>query len=192
VFSGWTEVGSVWNRGQYALCERFAQIEARMPFILKGVDTDNGGEFLNWHFRGYFEGRQPAVELTRSRPYCKNDQAYVEQKNYTHVRQRLGYGRMEHEELIGYRRAQGQEFQVGELEALLECHDPIQMKEDIEKRLKSIASKTQKLRTQKEKDRVRLRCAPTTPDLAQTKRPKPRTKKKSATVSPIMSQRART
>ena len=133
-----------------------------------------------------------AVELTRSRPYCKNDQAYVEQKNYTHVRQRLGYGRMEHEELIGYRRAQGQEFQVGELEALLECHHPIQMKEDIEKRLKSIASKTQKLRTQKEKDRVRLRCAPTTPDLAQTKRPKPRTKKKSATVSPIMSQRART
>ncbi|MFT5491184.1 MAG: hypothetical protein ACI8V5_001545 [Limisphaerales bacterium] len=94
--------------------------------------------------------------------------------------------------LIGYRRAQGQEFQVGELEALLERHDPIQMKEDIEKRLKSIASKTQKLRTQKEKVRVRLRCAPTTPDLAQTKRPKPRTKKKSATVSPIMSQRART
>jgi hypothetical protein len=165
----------------------------------------------------------------------------VEQKNYTHVRQFLGYERMEHEELIepvnellkvwslwrnlycatmkqisshrekgrlirrheklpmtpcqrliGYRRAQGQEFQVGELEALLERHDPIQMKEDIEKRLKSIASKTQKLRTQKEKVRVRLRCAPTTPDLAQTKRPKPRTKKKSATVSPIMSQRART
>jgi hypothetical protein len=53
--------------------------------------------------------------------------------------------------LIGYRRAQGQEFQVGELEALLECHDSIQMKEDIKKRLKSIASKTQKLRTQKEK-----------------------------------------
>lgn len=100
VFSGWTEVGSVWNRGQHALCERFAQIEARMPFILKGVDTDNGGEFLNWHFRGYFEGRQPAVELTRSRPYCKNDQAYVKQKNYTHVRQLLSYDRMEHEELI--------------------------------------------------------------------------------------------
>jgi hypothetical protein len=100
VFSGWTEVGSVWNRGQYALCERFAQIEARIPFILKGVDTDNGGEFLNWYFRDYFEGRQPAVELTRSRPYCKNDQAYVEQKNYTHVRRHLGYGRMVHEELI--------------------------------------------------------------------------------------------
>jgi hypothetical protein len=100
VFSVWTEVGSVWNRGQHAVCERFGQLEARFPFPLKGVDTDNGGEFLNWHFRGYFEGREPAVELPRSRPYHKNDQAHVEQKNYTHVRQLLGYERLEHEELV--------------------------------------------------------------------------------------------
>ena len=100
VFSGWTEVGAVWNCGQHAVCERFGELEQRLPFPLKGVDTDNGGEFLNWHFHRHFQGRDPVVELTRSRPYRKNDQAYVEQKNYTHVRQLLGYDRLEHEELV--------------------------------------------------------------------------------------------
>ena len=100
IFSGWTEVGVVWNCGQHAVCERFGDLERRLPFPLKGVDTDNGGEFLNWHFHRHFQDRDPAVELTRSRPYRKNDQAYVEQKNYTHVRQLLGYDRLEHEELV--------------------------------------------------------------------------------------------
>ena len=100
IFSGWTEVGAVWNCGQHAVCQRFGELERRLPLPLKGVDTDNGGEFLNWHFHRHFQGRDPAVELTRSRPYRKNDQAYVEQKNYTHVRQLLGYDRLEHQELV--------------------------------------------------------------------------------------------
>ena len=100
IFSGWTEIRSVWNRGQHGVCERFEQIEADLPFQIKGVDTDNGGEFLNWHFHSYFKERLESVELTRSRPYHKNDQAHIEQKNYTHVRQLLGYDRLDNEDLV--------------------------------------------------------------------------------------------
>ena len=71
-----------------------AQVEAALPFAILGFDSDNGGEFLNWHMKDYFEGRPVPVEFTRSRPYHKNDNARVEQKNWTHVRQLVGYGRL--------------------------------------------------------------------------------------------------
>ncbi len=63
-----------------------------------GVDTDNGWEFLNWHVVDYFRNRPKAVNFTRSRAYLKNDNARAEQKNWTHVRQLVGYGRLEGEE----------------------------------------------------------------------------------------------
>jgi hypothetical protein len=100
VGTGWTEARATWNRGQYGVCERFVEIESALPFALLGVDTDNGGEFLNWHLVAHFADREVAIEQTRSRPYHKNDQAYVEQKNYTHVRALLGYGRLGHRELV--------------------------------------------------------------------------------------------
>jgi hypothetical protein len=96
IFSGWTEVRSSWNRGQHGVCEAFAGIEAALPFALHGVDTDNGSEFLNYHLHRHFTGRKKPVEMTRSRPYHKNDQAHVEQKNSTHVRQLLGFDRLGH------------------------------------------------------------------------------------------------
>lgn len=100
IFSGWTEVRPSWNRGKYSVCEAFAEIEAVLPFEILGVDTDNGGEFLNYHLHDHFTGRETPVEMTRSRPYRKNDQAHVEQKNDTHVRQFLGYDRLGDELLI--------------------------------------------------------------------------------------------
>jgi len=64
-----------------------------LPFEIMGFDCDNGGEFLNWHLMDYFCKRPRPVGFTRSRPYRKNDNARVEQKNWTHVRQLAGYGR---------------------------------------------------------------------------------------------------
>jgi hypothetical protein len=100
IYSGWTEVRSSWNRGQHSVCKAFEAIEAQLPFELLGVDTDNGGEFLNHHLHRHFTGRERPVEMTRSRPYRKNDQAHVEQKNSTHVRGLLGHGRLGHEPLM--------------------------------------------------------------------------------------------
>ncbi len=100
IFSGWTEVRASWNRGQHGVCNAFIEIEAALPFPLLGVDTDNGGEFLNYHLHRHFTGREKAVKMTRSRPYHKNDQAHVEQKNSTHVRQLLGFERLGLDHLV--------------------------------------------------------------------------------------------
>ena len=100
IFSGWTEIRAVWNRGGHATCQAFTQTEEALPFDLRAVDFDNGLEFLNAHFIGYFRGREPKIELTRSRPYHKNDNAHIEQKNYTHVRQLLGDDRFDQYELV--------------------------------------------------------------------------------------------
>ncbi|MDF2376791.1 MAG: hypothetical protein P1U81_11150 [Verrucomicrobiales bacterium] len=73
-----------------------AEIEAVLPFDLLGFECDNGSEFLNWHLVGYLQDRgdRPKVAFTRSRPYRKNDNARVEQKNWTHARQLVGYDRL--------------------------------------------------------------------------------------------------
>lgn len=98
ISSGWTELRGVWNRGQQASFEGLESIWESQPFDLLGVDSDNGGEFLNYHL--YHWLKEHGIHQTRSRPYYKNDQAYVEQKNHTHVRQFLGYERIEHRELL--------------------------------------------------------------------------------------------
>ena len=85
----------MFNRGQYEVAKRIAEIEAALPFAILGFDTDNGGEFLNWHLLHYFARRRHPVGFTRSRAYRKNDNARVEQKNWTHVRQLVGYARLE-------------------------------------------------------------------------------------------------
>ena len=99
VHTQWTETRAVPNRGQAAVAERIAQIEAALPFPILGFDTDNGGEFLNWHLVDYFGKRRVPIRFTRSRAYRKNDNARVEQKNWTHVRQLVGYGRLEGEQV---------------------------------------------------------------------------------------------
>lgn len=98
IASGWSEVRPVWNRGQHNTLRGVEAICEAQPFDLKGIDSDNGGEFLNHHL--YAWGQDKKIKQTRSRPYRKNDQAHVEQKNYTHVRQLLGYDRLGHQELV--------------------------------------------------------------------------------------------
>jgi len=98
IASGWSEVRPVWNRGQHNTLRGVEAICGAQPFDLKGIDSDNGGEFLNHHLYAWAQDKK--IKQTRSRPYRKNDQAHVEQKNYTHVRQLLGYDRLGHQELV--------------------------------------------------------------------------------------------
>jgi len=95
VHTQWTENRAVWNKGQHGVRERIVEVEKALPFEILGFDSDNGGEFLNWHLRDYFLGRNAPVSFTRSRAYHKNDNARVEQKNWTHVRQLVGYQRLD-------------------------------------------------------------------------------------------------
>lgn len=89
----WTELRALENRGQRCTLEQIAQLEASLPFALLGLDSDNGGEFINHHLVAYLGQRPKPVLFTRGRPYKKNDNARVEQRNWTHVRQHFGYER---------------------------------------------------------------------------------------------------
>jgi hypothetical protein len=95
VATGWTECAAVWGKGQAAVCGALEQIRERLPFPLLGIDADNGSEFLNAHLVRWCE--QERLTFTRGRPYWKNDQAHVEQKNWSVVRRLLGYDRYETE-----------------------------------------------------------------------------------------------
>ena len=98
--TGWTECRATWNNGANGVIKQIKNIEADLPFELQGFDCDNGSEFLNHHLLRYFTDHKPRVKFTRSRPYKKNDNAHVEQKNYSHVRQLLGYDRLDNPELV--------------------------------------------------------------------------------------------
>jgi hypothetical protein len=89
----WTELRALENRGQSCTLEQIRRLEAGLPFALLGLDSDNGGEFINHHLVAYLGQRSKPVLFTRGRPYKKNDNARVEQRNWTHVRQHFGYER---------------------------------------------------------------------------------------------------
>ena len=91
VVSGWTESRAVRNKARRWVFEALQTLRAQLPFRLLGLDSDNGGEFINNHLFAYCETEQ--ITFTRSRPHRKNDNCYVEQKNYTTVRYAVGYFR---------------------------------------------------------------------------------------------------
>lgn len=100
IYSGWTSLRAVWNKGSEGIVKATTDVESSLPFSIRGFDCDNGSEFLNHHLVRYFQGRSKPVGFTRSRPYHKNDNAHVEQKNWTHVRQLLGYDRLDDREML--------------------------------------------------------------------------------------------
>jgi len=100
IFSQWTENRAVWNKGAAGVLEQVKDLEPELPFAIESFDVDNGSEFLTFHLWRYFLDRPRPIPMTRSRAYRKNDQAHVEQKNWTHVRQLLGYHRLESQELV--------------------------------------------------------------------------------------------
>lgn len=100
IYSAWTEGRAVWNKGAAGVVAAVQSVEAELPFELLGFDSDNGSEFLNHHLRDHFALREKPVGFTRTRPYHKNDNAHIEQKNWMWPRQLLGYGRLERAELV--------------------------------------------------------------------------------------------
>jgi hypothetical protein len=98
VATGWTECQAIWGKGQAAVVDALEQIRDRLPFPLLGIDSDNGSEFLNDHLLRWCRRQQ--LTFTRSRPYWKNDQAHVEQKNWSVVRKLVGYDRYESREAL--------------------------------------------------------------------------------------------
>jgi hypothetical protein len=93
IATGWTEQRAIWGKGQTGVLEQIHHIEQSLPFPLRGFDCDNGSEFLNYHLVRHFTDRKQPIQFTRSRAYHKDDNAHVEQKNWTHVREWLGYER---------------------------------------------------------------------------------------------------
>ncbi len=100
IYSGWTEQRAVWGKGTLAVVHQTRNVERSLPFSLLGFDSDNGFEFINKRLFDYFTKRSYPVQFTRSRPYHTQDNAHIEQKNYTHVRLWLGYDRFENPQLV--------------------------------------------------------------------------------------------
>jgi hypothetical protein len=96
IHTGWTETQAVLGKSQVAVGEALETIRQALPFRLAGIDSDNGSEFINDHLYRYCQARQ--IQFTRGRPYKKDDNAHIEQKNWTPVRRLLGYVRYDTEE----------------------------------------------------------------------------------------------
>ena len=94
IHSSWTELRASPNRSALAVLEATKDMEQSLPFAVLSADYDNGSEFINADMESHWSGREKPVHFVRSRAYRKNDQCYVEQKNFTHVREIFGYDRI--------------------------------------------------------------------------------------------------
>jgi len=99
--TGWIEMRPAWNKGAEAVCGALREAFGAFPLEIRGVNTDNGPEFLNAHLGREFPWLCPNALRSRSRPYVKNDNPHVEQKNGYAVRRLLGHGRLAHGETVG-------------------------------------------------------------------------------------------
>lgn len=98
IATGWFESEPVMGKAQENILNGIQEITDRLPFVLSGIDSDNGSEFINHQLYKYCIKKE--IIFTRSRPYKKNDNAHIEQKNYTTVRQVLGYQRFDTKEIF--------------------------------------------------------------------------------------------
>ena len=96
VHTGWTETKAVKNKAQIWTLAAMKEIVGRVPFGVLGIDSDNGSEFINAHLKAFCEEKK--ITFTRSRPFRKNDNCFVEQKNYSVVRRAVGYWRYDTDE----------------------------------------------------------------------------------------------
>lgn len=98
ILTGWSEQETFMGKAEKRIMQGLTNITERLPFPLKAIDPDNGSEFINWQLYRYCVERK--IEFTRGRPYKKNDNAHVEQKNWTHVRKVFGYARIEDDDVV--------------------------------------------------------------------------------------------
>ena len=100
IHTTWNEMRALPNRSEAATLLQIRDVEASLPFPLCGLDCDNGGEFIYHHLVKHLLGREKPVAFNRSRPFRKNDQAHIEQKNYTQVRLWFGYERYDNPAVV--------------------------------------------------------------------------------------------
>lgn len=101
LYSSWTENRAIWTKEADQVLLQIRQVRGSLPFHLREFACDNGSEFINYKMVKYFENKKNGVvKFVRRRPYKKNDNAHVEQKNDTHVRQLFGYSRIDTKELV--------------------------------------------------------------------------------------------
>jgi len=91
IHTTWVESGALLGKSQVRVQTTLNHLRAQLPFRLQGIDSDNGAEFINFHLHTFCQAEQ--IQFTRGRPYKKDDNAHIEQKNWTHVRKLLGYVR---------------------------------------------------------------------------------------------------
>jgi hypothetical protein len=91
IHTGWCETRAIMGKGETGVVDALENIRQALPFELKGIDSDNGSEFINYHLLKYCKKHH--IQFTRSRPYKKDDNAHIEQKNWTHVRKLVGWDR---------------------------------------------------------------------------------------------------
>jgi hypothetical protein len=98
IFTGWGENFGLMGKGEQGVVDALDEIRRALPFPLQAIDSDNGSEFINHHLYAYC--KKCVIQFTRGRPYKKDDNAHIEQKNWTHVRRLLGWERYDtHEQL---------------------------------------------------------------------------------------------
>ncbi len=95
IATGWDSLRAVWGKGEANTFKAMREIELTLPFKIRGFDSDNGKEFMNYRLLKYFKHRTEPVSYTRSRAYNKNDNSHIEEKNWTVVRQYIGYDRLD-------------------------------------------------------------------------------------------------
>lgn len=100
IFTGWTENRAIWTKGTQHVIIQLQDIESKLPFKLSVFKSDSGSEFMSHQMRHYLETRSEPIKMVRSRPYRKDDNCYVEQKNFTHVRELFGYDRIPSHHLV--------------------------------------------------------------------------------------------
>jgi hypothetical protein len=98
IHSTWVETRAVLGRAEVPVQQALDDIRQALPFRLRGIDADNGSEFINAHLYGYCQAQ--AIQFTRGRPSKKDDNAHIEQKNWTHVRKVIGYLRYDTPEAV--------------------------------------------------------------------------------------------
>jgi len=111
ILSTWVETQAVMGKGQQGVVQAFDEMAQAFPFPLRGMDSDNGSEFINAHLLRYCQQRD--IQFTRGRPYKKDDNAHIEQKNWTHVRKLMGWDRYDsHEALAALNRLYRNELRL--------------------------------------------------------------------------------
>lgn len=100
IATGWSEQRATYGKGFRDIAIQIEDMEKSLPFDILGFDSDNGGEFINDFLFRYFRHRKKPIDFTRSREYQKNDNAHVEGKNWTHIRQWIGYRRFENPKIV--------------------------------------------------------------------------------------------